>query len=164
MLESGAMMMYLAEKTGKLMPQSKAEKYEVIQWLMFQMGGVGPMFGQFSHFVHYAPEKIDYAVERYTNECQRLCRVLDKQLVGNEFLVSNEYTIADISNYAWVHIHERLKLDISEFENVLKWLDKIGERPAVQKGVTLLTELRKEAKPDAETLKNYFGNAQYERR
>ncbi len=159
--ETGAMMMYLAEKTGKFMPQDMAARYRVIQWLMFQMGGIGPMFGQYSHFTTYAPETFDYSVERYTKECMRLYGAMDKRLGETRFLAGDEYTIADMATYAWTYSWERRGFDISEFKNVQRWLDEIGARPAVQRGTQLLG---KPKKPDAETLKNYFGDQQYERR
>ncbi|MEP4379534.1 MAG: glutathione binding-like protein [Alphaproteobacteria bacterium] len=159
--ETGAMLMYLAEKTGKFMPQDMAARYSVIQWLMFQMGGIGPMFGQYSHFTTYAPETFDYSVERYTKECMRLYGVMDRRLGETKYLAGDEYTIADIATYAWTYSWERRGFDISEFKNVQRWLDDIGARPAVQRGTKLLG---KPEKPDAETLKNYFGDEQYERR
>lgn len=159
--ETGAMMMYLAEKTGKFMPQDMAERYRVIQWLMFQMGGVGPMFGQYSHFTTYAPEKIDYSIERYTKECMRLYGVMDRRLAESAYLGGAEYTIADMATYAWTYSYERRGFDISDHKNVLRWLEELGARPAVQRGTALLGTPKK---PDAETLKNYFGDQQYERR
>ncbi len=159
--ESGAMMMYLAEKTGKFMLRDMADRYRVVQWLMFQMGGVGPMFGQYSHFTTYAPEKIDYPVERYTKECLRLYGVMDRRLGESPYLAGDEYTIADMATYAWTYSYERRGFDISSHDNVLRWLQEIGARPAVQRGTQLLGTPKK---PDAETLKNYFGDRQYERR
>ncbi len=159
--ESGAMMMYLAEKTGKFMPREMAERYRVVQWLMFQMGGIGPMFGQYSHFTTYAPEKITYSVERYTKECLRLYGVMDRRLGESPYLAGDDYTIADMATYAWTYSYERRGLDISGNDNVLRWLGEIGSRPAVQRGTQLLGTPKK---PDAETLKNYFGDRQYERR
>jgi len=162
--ETGAMMMYLAEKTGKLMPTDMAGRYEVIQWLMFQMGGVGPMFGQYSHFTTYAPETFEYSVERYTKECMRLYGVMDRRLANNAYLAGGDYSIADIACYSWVYAYERRGFDISEYENVLRWIGEIGARPAVQKGCDMLQDLRPDGPPDKETLKNYFGDVQYEKR
>lgn len=162
--ETGAMMMYLAEKTGQLMPSDFAERYQVIQWMMFQMGGIGPMFGQFNHFNTYAPEKIAYGIERYSNECLRLYGVMDRRLADSEYLAGDSYTIADIASYSWTYSYERRGFDISGYKNVLRWLTAIGERPAVKKGLTLLNEHRREGPPDKETLENYFGGTQYERR
>ena len=162
--ESGAMMMYLAEKTGKLMPSETAARYDVIQWLMFQMGGVGPMFGQYSHFINYAPEVFDYSVERYTKECMRLYGVLDRRLGDSAYLAGDNYSIADIANYSWTYSYETRGFDLDGYDNVMRWLTEIGERPAVQRGVKLMDEYRRTGKPDAETLKNYFGDVQFERR
>ena len=159
--ESGAMMMYLAEKTGKFMPLDMAARYQVIQWLMFQMGGVGPMFGQYSHFTTYAPEKIEYSVERYTKECMRLYGVMDRRLGESTYLAGDEYSIADMATYAWTYSYERRGFDLSGHDNVLRWLAEIRARPAVQRGTQLLGTPKK---PDAETLKNYFGDVQFERR
>ncbi len=162
--ESGAMMMYLAEKTGQLMPSETAARYRVIQWLMFQMGGVGPMFGQYSHFTNYAPETFDYSVERYTKECMRLYGVLDRSLGESAYLAGDDYSIADIANYSWTYSYEMRGFDLDGYDNVMRWLTQIGERPAVQRGVKLMDEYRRKGKPDKETLKNYFGDVQFERR
>ena len=162
--ETGAMMMYLAEKTGKLMPVEMAERHEVIQWLMFQMGGIGPMFGQFSHFNTYAPEKFDYAVERYHKECLRLFGVIDRRLEISEYLANDTYSIADIATYSWTYSYERQGFDLSELDNVLRWLETIGARAAVQNGVQLLSEHRRNGLPDEETKENFFGNTQFARR
>ena len=162
--ETGAMMLYLAEKTGQLIPSDPVGRHDTLQWLMFQMGGVGPMFGQYAHFTHYAPEKIDYAVERYTNECMRLYGVLETRLATSEYLAGDDYTIADIGNYSWMHSYERRGLDIAGHDNVLRWLNVIGERPAVQKGKEILSDKQRVGAPDKETLENYFGSTQYERK
>jgi len=159
--ETGAMMMYLAEKTGKFMPQDMAARYRVIQWLMFQMGGIGPMFGQYSHFTTYAPEVFEYSVERYTKECMRLYGVMDRRLGESTYLAGDDYSIADIATYSWTYSYERRGFDLAGLDNVLQWLNEIGERPAVQRGANLLGPPKK---PDAETLKNFFGDTQYERR
>lgn len=163
MFESGAMLMYLAEKTGKFMPKDMADRYLVVQWLMFQMGHIGPMFGQFNHFATYAPEKIPYAIERYTNEVKRLYGVLDKRLAQAEFL-AGAYSIADIAIWPWTRGHDRHGIDLAEFANFKRWFDAIDARPAVQKGLEVLSEFRRTAPPDKETLNNYFGSAQYARR
>ena len=159
--ESGAMLLYLAEKTGQFLPSDVAARYLVTQWLMFQMGHVGPMFGQYNHFNHYAQQKIQYAIDRYTNECMRLYGVLDRSLQENEYLTGNDYTIADIANYCWTYSYERRGFDISGYEHVLRWLKTIGDRPAVQRGIAILDEHRSTAPPDKETLENYFGATQY---
>lgn len=164
MFESAAMMMYLAEKTGQLLPSSTTGRYRVIQWLMFQMGHIGPMFGQYNHFNHYAQEKIQYAIDRYTNECLRLYGVLDKCLEENQYLTGDEYNIADIANYSWTYSYERRGFDLSGYDHVLRWLDTIGARPAVQRGIAILDEHRTTTPPDKETLENYFGKTQYVKR
>ena len=163
MMESGAMLMYLAEKSGKFMPQGMADRYRVVQWLMFQMGHIGPMFGQFNHFVTYAPEKIPYAIDRYTNEVKRLYGVLEKRLAEAEFL-AGDYSIADIAIWPWTRGYDRHGIDLVEFANFKRWFDAIEARPGVQKGIEVLSEFRRTAPPDKETLNNYFGSAQYARR
>ena len=136
MFESGAILVYLAGKTGKFLPASVRGKYEALQWLMFQMGGVGPMFGQTHHFLRAAPEPVPYAVERYTKETRRLYGVLDKRLAETPFLAT-EYSIADIATYPWVARHEWHKVDLADFPNVKRWYDTIGRRPAVVRGMAV---------------------------
>jgi GST-like protein len=131
--ESGAIMIYLAEKTGKLMPTDVKGRSRVIQWLMFQMGGVGPMMGQANVFARYFPEKIPAAIERYQRESRRLFEVLDGHLADNEYL-AGDYSIADIANWSWVHIYEWPGIDIDGLDNLRRWMDAIAERPAVQRG------------------------------
>jgi GST-like protein len=133
LFESGAILMYLAEKTGKLFPQEMRKRYEVIQWLMFQMGGVGPMFGQANFFFRLS-EKVPYAIERYHKEALRLYKVLDQQLGKKEYL-AGEYTIADIATYPWVWRHEMHQVKLEEFPNVKRWYDAISGRRAVQRGM-----------------------------
>ena len=127
--------MYLAEKTGKLFPQDMRKRYEVIQWLMFQMGGVGPMFGQANFFFRLS-EKVPYAIDRYHKEALRLYKVLDQQLGKKEYL-AGEYTIADIATYPWVWRHEMHQVKLEEFPNVKRWYDAISARPAVQRGMQI---------------------------
>ncbi len=131
--ESGAILIYLAEKTGRLMPQDVKGRSRVIQWLMFQMGGIGPMMGQANVFYRYAPEKIPYAIERYQRESRRLFEVLDGQLAHNEYL-AGEYSIADIANWAWVQGYEWSGVSIDGLDSLERWLDTIAARPAVQRG------------------------------
>jgi GST-like protein len=133
LFESGAILMYLAEKTGKLWPHDMRERYEVIQWLMFQMGGVGPMFGQANYFFKLA-EKVPYAIERFHKEALRLYRVLDQQLAHKDFLAGN-YSIADIATYPWVGRHEGHDVKLEQFPNVKRWFDAISARPAVKRGM-----------------------------
>jgi GST-like protein len=134
LFESGAILLYLADKTGRLLPQKKAERFEAIQWLMFQMGGVGPMFGQVHHFLRAAPEPVPYAIERYSKEARRLYAVMDNHLKTRQWLGS-EYSVADIATYPWVARHEWHKVELSDFPSVKRWFDMIGARPAVQRGM-----------------------------
>ena len=131
--ESGAILQYLAEKAGRLMPVDRKGRFDVIQWLMFQMGGVGPMQGQANVFYRYAPERIPYAIERYQNETRRLYRVLDHRLADYEYL-AGDYSIADIANWSWVSVHFWAGVDIDDMPHLQRWLRAIGERPAVQRG------------------------------
>ncbi len=133
LMESGAILLYLARKTGQLMPSEGEEKWRAMEWLMWQMGGAGPMLGQAHHFVHFNPDVSDYARERYAKEAQRLYGVLDKQLGDKEF-VAGEYSIADIAIWPWISRFEWQKVDMNTFENVKRWYVQIAERPAVQKG------------------------------
>lgn len=135
--ESGAIMMYLAEKTGKLMPQDAKARSVVIQWLMFQMGGVGPMQGQANVFYRYAPEKIPFAIERYQNETMRLYGVLNSRLENHEFLAGDTYTIADIANFSWVRAYAWAGLRIKTLPHLTRWVKSIAERPAVVRGLAV---------------------------
>jgi len=134
MMESGAILIYLADKTGKLLPHSGSARYAALEWLMFQMGGVGPMFGQVHHFLRAAKEQVPYAIERYTKETKRLYGVLNACLESNEYLAGG-YTIADIATYPWVARHEWHKTDLNDFPHVKRWFDAISARPAVQRGM-----------------------------
>ena len=134
MMESGAILIYLAGKTGRLLSQSVRERYVALEWLMFQMGGIGPMFGQVHHFLRAAKEPVPYAIERYTRETRRLYGVLDARLADHEYL-ADAYSIADIANYPWVARHEWHKTDLNDFPNVKRWFDAISARPAVQRGM-----------------------------
>ena len=160
--ESGAIMIYLAEKTNRFMPQPMDKRYLVIQWLMFQMGGIGPLFGQAHHFRNYAPEQIDYAVERYTNEAGRLYGVMDRRLGEIEYL-AGEYSIADIAAFPWARNPSRKGHDENNYPNVKRWLDAIEVRPAVQRGLEVLADERRDISKgmDEETRRNLFGDAQY---
>lgn len=132
--ESGAILIYLAEKTGKLLPTEQKSRFQVLEWLMFQMGGVGPMFGQLNHFKRFAPEKLPYAIERYEKETLRIYGVLDKQLQDNEFICGN-YSIADVATYPWVAIYEFQGLTLDNYPNLKRWVDMVQQRPAVQRGM-----------------------------
>jgi GST-like protein len=135
MMESGAILVYLAGKTGRFLPQSARGKFDALQWLMFQMGGVGPMFGQAHHFIRSAKEQVPYGIERYSRETRRLYGVLDKRLAGEQYLAAGEYTIADIATYPWIARHEWHQVDLSDFPNVKRWYEAIGARPAVRRGM-----------------------------
>jgi GST-like protein len=143
-MESGAILIYLGKKSGKFYPQDPRLQSEVLQWLFFQAGGIGPMFGQFGHFYKYAAEKCDhpYPLERYTNESKRLLGVLDKHLEGRQFLVGEQYTIADMSIVTWVnsarvHYNGAEKLELDKFTNITAWAKRILDRPKTQKGLTV---------------------------
>lgn len=134
LFESGAILIYLGEKTQKLIPKDPATRYVALQWLMFQMGGLGPMLGQTHHFLRAAPEPVPYAIKRYKDETRRLYGVLDKRLAEAEHL-AGEYSIADIASYPWVARHEWHQIELGDFPNVKRWYDAIGARPAVQRGM-----------------------------
>jgi GST-like protein len=136
LFESGAILVYLAGKVGKFLPQSDRGKYIALQWLMFQMGGVGPMFGQAHHFLRAAPEQVPYGIKRYTEETKRLYGVLDKRLSEAAFL-AEEYSIADMATYPWVARHEWHHVDLAAFPNVKRWYDTISRRPAVVRGMAV---------------------------
>ncbi len=159
LFESGAILMYLAAKTGKFLPRSDRKKFEVLQWLMFQMGGVGPMLGQTHHFRIYAPEKIEYAVNRYTNETRRLYGVMDKQLASHKFIAGNQYTIADIAIFPWLRSWKNQGIDWADYPHLKAWFDGIAERPAVKRGVAVLSDLRKPLTDD-KSRETLFGNTQ----
>jgi GSH-dependent disulfide-bond oxidoreductase len=164
LFESGAMLVYLAEKCGKFIPYNIAERYIALQWLMFQMGGVGPMLGQNHHFRIYAPEKIPYAIDRYTKEAGRLYGVIDRQLAQTKYLAGNDYTIADIATFPWLRSYEKQGQKLEDFPHLKKWFDEIAARPAVIRGVKVLTELRKEGPIDDKAREVMFGNTQYQKR
>jgi GSH-dependent disulfide-bond oxidoreductase len=132
--ESGAILIYLAEKTGQLLPKDVKGRSKVIQWLMFQMAGVGPMMGQANVFFRYAPEKIPYAIDRYQREVRRLFEVLERQLSSNEYVAGDEYSIADISLWSWIHGYEWSGVSLDGLPRLERWTKIIGERPAVKKG------------------------------
>ena len=161
--ESGAILLYLAAKTGRFLPKDLRGKYETMEWLMFQMGGVGPMLGQAHHFRIYAPEKIPYAIDRYSNEAKRLYGVIDKRLGSHAFVAGSEYTIADMAIFPWLRSWKNQGIEMAEFPNVQAWFDGIAARPAVQRGVQVLASLRKELRDD-KAREILFGARQYERR
>ncbi|MBU3543136.1 glutathione S-transferase family protein [Polynucleobacter sp. MWH-Loch1C5] len=161
--ESGAILVYLASKTGLFMPRSDRDKFNVLQWLMFQMGGFGPMLGQTHHFRIYAPEKIQYAIDRYTNETRRLYGVIDKQLSKTAYIAGKQYTIADIAIFPWTRSWKNQGLTLEEFPHVLRWHEEIAARPAVMRGVEVLTNLRKPLLDD-KARENLYGKTQYQQR
>lgn len=163
LFESGAILLYLAGKTGKFLPEDVRGKYETLQWLMFQMGGVGPMLGQAHHFRIYAPEKIEYAIQRYTNEARRLYGVIDKQLSDRPWLAGDEYTIADIATFPWLRSWQNQGVDLDDYPNLKRWFNTIAERPAVKRGVEVLARERKPLHTDKER-EILFGATQYARR
>ena len=155
--ESGAILVYLAEKTGQLMPADPKGRSQVLQWLMFQMGGIGPMMGQANVFYRYFPEKIPAAIDRYQGESKRLFRVLDARLAEHEFL-AGDYSIADIANWAWVRTHSWSGVAIDDLPNLKRWVDAIGARPAVQKGILMPASERDLAKVDEATAARFSAN------
>ena len=163
LFESGAILMYLAAKTGKFLPSDLRGRYRTLEWLMFQMGGVGPMLGQTHHFRMYAPEKIPYAIDRYSNETKRLYGVIDKRLQSSRFIGADEYTIADIAIFPWLRSWQNQGIDWADFPTLKAWFDGIAARPAVQRGVEVLAHLRKPLRSDKER-EVLFGSTQYQRR
>ncbi|MFZ6874603.1 glutathione binding-like protein [Undibacterium sp. Di27W] len=160
LFESGAILIYLAGKTGLFLGKTDREKYEALQWLMFQMGSVGPMLGQAHHFRIYAPEKIEYAVDRYTNETRRIYGVIDKQLEKTTYLAGEEYGIADIATFPWTRSFANQGVDWAEFPHAKRWFDAISQRPAVQRGVQVLADARKPLDND-KAREVLFGKTQY---
>ena len=164
LFESGAILLYLASKSGKLLPVDMAERWGCVQWLMWQMGGLGPMMGQANHFRRYAKDKIDYAIERYTNEANRLTNVLDRRLADFEYIACDEYTIADISIFPWMRGADARGVMIEQYPNVKRWFDAINARPAVQRGVQVLASEQSNAPHDSKSWDIMFGKTQFQRR
>jgi GSH-dependent disulfide-bond oxidoreductase len=163
LFESGAILLYLASKTGRFMPESITARYEVLQWLMFQMGGVGPMLGQAHHFRIYAPQKIPYAIDRYTNEAHRLYGVMNRRLAHTKYIAGPEYSIADMAIFPWLRSWKNQGIDWSEYPHLKGWFDEIAARPAVKRGVAVLDERRKPLMDD-KAREMLFGDAQYQKR
>ena len=163
LFESGAILVYLAEKMGYFLPKDGHGRYRVMEWLMWQMGGLGPMLGQAHHFRQYAPERVDYAYRRYTNEAARLYGVMDRRLAETPYLAGAHYSIADIASYPWTRSYENQGIDIEAFPNVARWQAVIAERPAVQRGLKVLADYRKSGF-DEKAHEVLFGQTQYERR
>ena len=136
-IESGAILLYLAGKSGKLLPSDLRARFEVIQWLMFQMGSVGPMLGQAHHFLRFAPELIPYAIERYSKEAARIYAVLNTRLSDRDWLGGREYSIADIATYPWIARHDWQSIDLKRYPALKRWFDAMGARPAVQQGMEI---------------------------
>ena len=163
LFESGAILLYLASKSGRFLGTTDREKFTTLQWLMFQMGGVGPMLGQAHHFRIYAPEKIEYAVNRYSNEATRLYGVMDRRLAESAYLAGDDYTVADIATFPWTRSFKNQGIELTDFVNVKRWFDAISARPAVQRGVEVLTALRKPLL-DSKATENLFGATQYSKK
>ncbi len=161
LFESGAILVYLAEKAGKLIPAGPRLRYACLQWVMFQMGGIGPMFGQYNHFAAYAPEKLPYAIERYSNEVKRLHRVLEKRLAASEYLAGPEYSIADIATFPWIRNPDRRGIDLAAYPAVKRWHDAIAARPAVERGVATLADRQRRGTITDVERENLFGTRQF---
>ncbi|OGA44784.1 MAG: glutathione S-transferase [Betaproteobacteria bacterium RIFCSPLOWO2_12_FULL_62_13] len=166
LFESGAILLYLASKAGKYLPLDMHERWTCMQWLMWQMSGIGPMFGQANHFRRYAKEKMQYPIDRYTNEANRLTRVLDKRLGESRYTASDEYSIADIAIFPWMRGAENRGVNLEEYPNVKRWFDEINARPAVQRGVKVLSEVQtvSQAPHDEKSWDILFGKRQFARR
>ena len=163
LFESGAILLYLASKFNRFLPKSDAAKFETLQWLMFQMGGVGPMLGQANHFRIYAPEKIDYAYDRYTNEAKRLYGVLDKQVQKHPYIAGKQYTVADIATFPWLRSWQNQGIDWKNYPALKDWFYLVSERPAVKRGGIVLAHLRKPLVDD-QARQALFGKDQYVKR
>lgn len=163
LFESGAILLYLAGKTGRLLPADVSGKYEALQWLMFQMGSIGPMLGQAHHFRIYAPEKLPYAIERYTNEAKRLYGVLNKRLAHSTYLGGREYGVADIAVFPWLRSWKNQGVEMADYAHLKGWFDEVAKRPAVQRGLEVLAGARKPLTDD-KAREVLFGRRQIEQR
>ena len=161
--ESGAILLYLAAKTGRFLPADLRGKYRMLEWLMFQMGSVGPMLGQAHHFRLYAPEKLPYAIDRYSNEAKRLYGVIDKRLGQSRYIAADEYTIADIAIFPWLRSWKNQGIELDDYPALKTWFEGIAARPAVQRGVEVLASLRNPVRTDKER-EVLYGATQYQRR
>lgn len=159
LFESGAILQYLADKTGRLLARRGRARWDALQWLSFQVANVGPMFGQCGHFLGYAPRRIPYAIERYRNETLRLYGVMDRRLAGAEYL-AGRYSIADVATFPWVDVRWLHRIDLDDFPHVRRWYECIGQRPAVRRGMALLADRAKIGEPDATTREVFFGRTQ----
>jgi len=162
--ESGAMLIYLASKTGRFLPADLRDKWSTLQWLMFQMGGVGPMLGQAHHFLGYAPEKIPYAMTRYSNEANRLYGVIERRLAESKYIACGEYTIADMAIVPWLRFPERQGVEVDKYPRLKKWRDAILDRPAVQRALQVLADRRRAGPHTDKEREILFGAKQYEKR
>lgn len=160
LFESGAILIYLAEKTGQFLSTEPRARHTVLQWLMFQMGGVGPMLGQAHHFRIYAKEKIPYAIERYTNEATRLYRVIDRRLAESEWVGGPDYSIADMAIWPWLRRPERQGQDLDDFPNLKRWWHEMAARPAVQRALTVLADRGSAVTSSDEAWNTLFGAGQ----
>lgn len=163
LFESGAILLYLAEKTGRFIPKDRPGYWTAVQWVMWQMAGFGPMLGQLGHFKNYAPEPLPYAIERYSNEASRLYRVLDKRLGESEYL-AGDYGVADMAVFPWSRGWERHGQKMDEIPNFRRRFEAISERPAVKKGLTVLADRQRQGPIDEKSRENLFGKAQYAKR
>ena len=161
LFESGAILLYLAEKTGRFLPEAPEAGYDAIQWLMFQMAGVGPMFGQCGHFLGYAPEKVPYAIERYSKETHRLYGVMDRRLAESEYLGGETYTVADIATWPWIRVRWLHEIDIDEYPNVKRWYETVGAREGVRRGTAVLAEDEVIGNPTEEAREALVGERQF---
>jgi GST-like protein len=164
LFESGAILEYLADKSGMFMPKGERDIWITKQWLMFQMGNVGPLWGQHGHFSHYAKVKIPYAIDRYFKEIMRQIDVMNFRLKDAEYLAGDEYTIADIATYPWVCTYERRDIDLSPYPHFERWIQTVGARPGVERGMSIMDDNDLRDNPDKEHLDSYFGDKQFERR
>lgn len=164
LMESGAILIYLAEKTGQLMPTDPRGRTTVLSWLMFQMAGVGPMLGQVHHFRHYAPEPLPYAIQRYTDETTRLYRVMDQRLGESAYLGGAEYSIADIATFPWIRSWEKQGQDLAAHPHLQRWFEAIAQRPAVERGLQVLHERSRSQPITPQERDILFGARQLDRR
>jgi GST-like protein len=164
LFESGAMLVYLAAKTGRFLPADIRDRWSTLEWLMFQMGGVGPMLGQAHHFLVYAPEKIAYAMDRYSKEANRLYGVMDRRLKESRYIACGEYTIADMAIMPWLRSYQNQGVAMDDYPNVKRWFEGINARPAVQRGLAVLADRRRQGPLTDKQREVYFGATQYQRR
>jgi GST-like protein len=164
LFESGAILLYLAGKTGKFLPLDLHQRYAALEWLMWQMGGIGPMFGQANHFRAYSVEKITYAIERYTNEANRLTHVMNKRLAATPYLAGDEYSVADIAVFPWMRNADKRGINMPEYPHVERWFNAINARPAVTRALQVLSEVNTTVPHDEKSRDILFGKTQFQRR